>query len=150
MFKSKPSSSLHNSNLQVIQQSPVHHLREHFLLFHSIYNTLQCTFAILNDSRPILANIGPFLSSSKVSQVQAFIIRNRHHIQLITVHRLREHFLPFHSISKTLQCSFPLLNDLRPILAYLGQFPTYSKVSQVQAFINQNWQDKQQSLVQHL
>ena len=109
-----------------IQQISLHHLREQFLLFHSIYNTLQCSFPNLNDSCPILTYFRKFLSSSKVGQVQAFLIQNWQDIQQRPVNILREHFLLFHSIHNTLQCFFPDLNNLLTILAYCGQFRTSS------------------------
>ena len=114
-------------NWQDIQQSPVHYPREHFLLFHSIYNTLQCFFPDLNNSHPILAYFGQFPTYSKVSQVQAFIIQNWQDIQESPADNVREQFLLFHYIYNTLQYFFTDLNNSHSILAYFGQFPTYSK-----------------------
>ena len=82
-----------------------------------------------------MAYFGQYLTYSKVSQVHAFIIQNWQDIQQRPVHQLREHFLLFHCIYNTLQCFFPDLNKSHPILAYFRQFPKYSKVSQVHAFI---------------
>ena len=114
-------------NWQDIQLSPVHHLREHFLLFHSLYNTLLWFFPDLNNSHPISAYFGQYPTYSKVSQVQAYIILNSQDIQQRPVHHLREHYLLFHSIYNTLQCFIPDLNNSHPILAYIGQLPSYQK-----------------------
>ena len=103
----------------------------------------------LNDSCRISAYFGPFLSFSKVSHIQAFIIHKRHSIEQSAEQRLRKQFLLFHSVYNTLQHSFTLLNDLCRSSAYFGPFLSYSKVSQVQACIIQNWQDIQQRPVHH-
>ena len=132
------------------QQRPVNNLREHFLHFHCICNTLQSFFPDLNDPHPIWVYFDQFRTYSKASQVHAFIIQYGQDMQQRPVHHLREHFLFFHSIYNTLQCFFPHLNNSHPILAYFGQLPAYSKVSQVQAFIFQNWQEMQQRLVQRM
>ena len=126
-------------NWHHIQQSADQNLREQFLLFHSLYNTLLFYFPYMNDSCPILAYFGAFLSSSKVSQVQAFMIHNWHHLRQTAEQYLTEQFLLFFSIYNTLQCSFPNLNDICPILAYFGTFLSSSKGSQIQAFIIRNW-----------
>ena len=115
-------------NWQDKQKRPVHQFREHFLLFHYIYNILQCFFPDLNNSHPILAYFRQIPTFSKVSQVHAIIIQNWQDIQKRPVHQFREHFLLFHYVYNTLQCFVLDLINSHPILAYFGQFPTYSKV----------------------
>ena len=111
---------------------------------------MQSFFPDLNNSHPILAYFGQFPTYLKVSQVHAFIIQNWQNLQQRPVHHLRENFLLFHSIYNTLQCFVPDLNNSHSISAYFGQIPTYSKVSQVHAFIIQNRQDIQQRPAHHL
>ena len=137
-------------NWHHIQKSAERDLREQSFHFYSIYNSWLVFLSYLNDSCRISAYFGPFLSSSKVSQVQAFIIHNWHHIQKSVEQKLRKQLLLFHSICNSLQWSFPHLNDSCRVSAYFGPFLSSSEESQVQAFIIHNRHHIQQSAEHHL